>query len=200
VSVARRKLIERNFNQVRKWLSKLKKDEEIRAGLTKDGILLHIDSRLLFQAGAAGINPEAIPVLDKIAEILRSNQASVRIEGHTDNIPIHTAHYPSNWELSTARAVNVLRYFIENKKINPARFSAVGYGPTRPIASNDTPQGRAKNRRVTILLKYPKAGIGRKRGGKGDRKESGIVPAKKKKRIHVSLNLRKELKLYQGGK
>ncbi|NOY52949.1 MAG: OmpA family protein [Deltaproteobacteria bacterium] len=200
VEVARRKLIAQNFNEVRKWLTKLKMEEKVRAGLTKDGIRLHIDSRLLFRVGGAEINPEAIPVLDKIAEVLRSNRAVVQIEGHTDNVPIHTARYPSNWELSTARAVNVLRYFVEKEKIDPARFSAVGYGAMRPIASNDTPEGRATNRRVMLLLKYPKAGIGRKTEEKDAREKLWMLAPKKRKGVHVSLNLRKELKLYQGGK
>ena len=76
----------------------------------------------------------------------------ISIEGHTDNLPIHSERYPSNWELSTSRAVNVLRYFIEKGGISQKRISAVGMGEFQPIAENDTPENRAKNRRVEIVL------------------------------------------------
>ena len=76
----------------------------------------------------------------------------MRVEGHTDNIPIQTARFPSNWELSVARAVNVVKYFAEVSNIDPQRLSAVGYGESRPVAANDTASNRVKNRRVEILL------------------------------------------------
>ena len=74
------------------------------------------------------------------------------VEGHTDNVPINTARFPSNWELSTARAVSVVRYLSEVVGVEPDRFSAVGYGDTKPKGSNDTPKNRKKNRRVEIIL------------------------------------------------
>ncbi len=195
VEVARRKLIERNYNEVRKWLTKLKMEDKVRADRTEQGILIHVDSKVLFQAGAADVNPEATAVLHKIGEVLRTNKAEVRIEGHTDNVPIHTARYPSNWELSTARAVKALRYFVEEEKMDPLRFSAVGYGDTRPIASNDTPEGRSTNRRVTLILNYPDDKIEmpteKKMGPSGGTRKKG--------KVHVSMNLRKELKLKRGG-
>jgi chemotaxis protein MotB len=78
----------------------------------------------------------------------------VRIEGHTDNTPVSTPQYPSNWELSTARAMTVLRYFVAKDYVIPRKIEAVGKGPYFPIASNDTPEGRAANRRVEIYLSY----------------------------------------------
>jgi chemotaxis protein MotB len=77
----------------------------------------------------------------------------VRVEGHTDNVSIHTKRFPSNWELSIARAVSVVKHFAEVNQIDPQRLSAVGYGKSRPVAPNDTPSNRAKNRRVEIILK-----------------------------------------------
>jgi chemotaxis protein MotB len=74
------------------------------------------------------------------------------VEGHTDNVPIHTRQFPSNWELSTARAVNVLKYFADADRIDPRRLSAVGYGESKPLVNNDSPRNRAKNRRVEIVL------------------------------------------------
>jgi chemotaxis protein MotB len=83
---------------------------------------------------------------------IRATNASVRIEGHTDNVPIHTETYPSNWELSTARAVNVLRYFIEERGFPPEKLFAEGFADTRPRAANDTAERRAKNRRVNFVV------------------------------------------------
>jgi chemotaxis protein MotB len=90
--------------------------------------------------------------LDKIAQALTNVPFSLRVEGHTDNVPIQTKRFPSNWELSIARAVNVVKYFAQVSNIDPQRLSAVGYGESRPVVENDTPSNRAKNRRVEILL------------------------------------------------
>jgi chemotaxis protein MotB len=76
----------------------------------------------------------------------------IRVEGHTDNVPIHTKRFPSNWELSTIRAVNVLKYFANEGRIDPRRLSAVGYGESKPLVANNSPRDRAKNRRVEIVL------------------------------------------------
>lgn len=124
----------------------------------------------------------------------------MRIEGHTDNVPIRTPRYPSNWELSTARAVNVLRYFTEQENLHASRFSAVGYGDTQPVASNDTAEGRAKNRRVALILLYPK-------GAKeivvpSQSSRSAAAPQVKEKRgapVRFSLNMKKKLKQGTGG-
>ena len=106
---------------------------------------------VMFDSGSAQIRPEFTPILEKIAEELMKIPNDIRIEGHTDNRPIHTPMFPSNWELSAARATSVLRFLVK-KGIDPSRLSAVGYGEFRPVASNDTPEGRAKNRRVEILI------------------------------------------------
>jgi len=118
-------------------------------------ILIRFKDNVLFESGKADIMPSALPVLSNIAAVLKTYQSQiggVRIEGHTDNVPIHTAAFPSNWELSTARAIAVLRYFIEEKGLPPQIFSAVGYGEYHPVASNNTIEGRAKNRRVDIVI------------------------------------------------
>ncbi len=90
--------------------------------------------------------------MDTIAQAIKKVSYSVRVEGHTDNVPIQTPRFPSNWELSVGRAVNVVKYFAEVSDMNPQRLSAVGYGESRPVVPNDTPLNRAKNRRVEILL------------------------------------------------
>ena len=119
---------------------------------TDKGILITLEESFLFRSGIADIDPGGLPLLDKIADVIRKTSNPIRVEGHTDNDKINTVRFPSNWELSIARAVNVVKYLVEAGKISPHRLSAVGYGESRPIFPNDTPQHRAENRRVEILL------------------------------------------------
>ena len=94
----------------------------------------------------------AAEVLSRIAEKVRPLNAHIHVEGHTDNIPIKTAQFPSNWELSTSRATNVLQHLVSSAELKPEYLSAVGYGEYRPVAPNDTPHGRAANRRVDLVV------------------------------------------------
>ena len=119
---------------------------------THKGARLFFDDYLLFELGKAKIRSNGLPVLDKLAAVIKSTPYKARVEGHTDNVPIRTKQFPSNWELSIARAVNVVKYLADAKKIDPGRLSAVGYGESRPIGPNNSPASRAKNRRVEIVL------------------------------------------------
>jgi len=130
----------------------MESDLNIQVNHTQHGTRLSFEDQVLFDFGKAAINPAGFTFLDTIAKALKIVNYAVRVEGHTDNIPIQTKRFPSNWELSVARAVNVVKYFAEVSNINPQRLSAVGYGESRPVASNDLPTERAKNRRVEILL------------------------------------------------
>lgn len=121
---------------------------------TGAGVLIRVDGEALFAPGSAKINSKATPFLDEIARILRKSGLSMRVEGHTDDVPMRSALYSSNWELSGARAAAVTRYLIA-RGAPPEHLSAVGYGDMRPIASNDTPEGRAKNRRAEFLIQKP---------------------------------------------
>jgi chemotaxis protein MotB len=96
--------------------------------------------------------PKALAVVDRIAATLKPLSYGIRVEGHTDNTPIHTAQFPSNWELSTSRATFLLQYLISTAQIPAPRLSAVGYGEFRPVAPNTTPEGRAANRRVDLVV------------------------------------------------
>ena len=116
------------------------------------GLIVRMKDSVLFDSGQAELKPAAMAVLDKLAETVKGLPNQIRIEGHTDDRPIHTALYPSNWELSTARATNVIRYLIERCGMSPKRLSAAGYGEYRPVADNSTETGRARNRRVDIVL------------------------------------------------
>jgi chemotaxis protein MotB len=130
----------------------VKADLDIEVTHTDQGTRLSFENQVLFDFGRAAINPAGFIFLDKIADVLSKIPYAVRVEGHTDNVPIQTRRFPSNWELSVARAVNVVKYFAEVSNIDPKRLSAVGYGESRPVAANDSPSNRAINRRVEILL------------------------------------------------
>ena len=124
----------------------------INVSYSSQGAHITFEDFLLFDFGKAEINLDGVAFLDQLAALLQKVPYPVRVEGHTDNVPIHTARYPSNWELSIARAVSVVKYFAESGKINPQRLSAVGYGETRPVVPNDSATNRARNRRVEIVL------------------------------------------------
>ena len=123
---------------------------ELQGKLTVDVL-----DKILFDSGQAEVKPEGLAVLKRVVEILMTvTDKVIRIEGHTDNIPIAGAlakRYPTNWELSAARALNVTRY-LEKEGIDPSILSAAAFGEYQPVAENDTPGGRAKNRRIAIIL------------------------------------------------
>ncbi len=115
-------------------------------------IVISIPEPILFESGEANLRPEALPFLQALAEVLIELDRPVKVEGHTDNVPIRSARYPSNWELSAARAVVVVRILTELYGVPPAHAAAHAYADSRPIADNSTPDGRAKNRRVEIVV------------------------------------------------
>jgi len=125
---------------------------EIAVHRERDGLVISLREFGFFDSGSAAIKPEALPSLDRIASILSVRTCPLRIEGHTDDIPIHTRHMTSNWELSTARATELVRLLIVRYRFSPDRLSAAGYAQYHPIASNATAQGRAQNRRVDIVI------------------------------------------------
>jgi len=116
------------------------------------GLVVTVVAEVLFDSGKAKVRPVGKEVLSKVANVLIKINENIIVEGHTDNVPIKHSGWKSNWELSTQRALNVLHYFIDEKGLNPERFSAAGYGPYRPMASNATVEGRQKNRRVEIVV------------------------------------------------
>ena len=119
---------------------------------TQDGFKAVVPNPVLFASGDASLGEGIYPILDGIIKIAEQDRLSIQVEGHTDSLPIHTAKFPSNWELSTMRAVNILRYLQQNG-IPPGRLAAIGFAEYRPAAGNDTPEGRQKNRRIEILFR-----------------------------------------------
>ena len=116
------------------------------------GFVIRLADRVLFETGQGAIDLGSNHILTKIGSILAKTAYQIRIEGHTDNIPINTEKFPSNWELSTTRAISVLRYFIDVHGISANRLSAEGFGKFRPIVPNDLPENQRKNRRVEIKI------------------------------------------------
>lgn len=133
----------------------------VRIDLTKRGIEMQFASAAFYNAGSAVINPSSVPMIDKVIQALNAIEYyrfNVDLEGHTDNVPINTAQFPSNWELSVGRATNIVRYMIE-KEVDPDRLKAAGYADTRPLVPNvDSLSGeplrenQAKNRRILIRI------------------------------------------------
>lgn len=127
--------------------------EDVQIYLDKRGLNIELKDRVLFDTGKAELKENSKAVLDKVTAVLTKVNNEIIIEGHTDNIPINTSEMPNNFHLSTARALSVLDYFLAtNKELNPAKISAQGYGEYRPIATNNTVEGRAQNRRVNIIV------------------------------------------------
>ncbi len=118
----------------------------------RDGLVISLREAGFFDSGSATPKPEAVPTLRFIATRLGATPYDLRIEGHTDNVPIHNNQFDSNWELSTARATAIARLFLELKAIPPDRLSAAGYAEYHPVASNATAVGRAENRRVDLVV------------------------------------------------
>ncbi|WP_196137346.1 flagellar motor protein MotD [Aliikangiella sp. G2MR2-5] len=127
--------------------------EQELADITSDENWININLRsgLLFPSGSDDLNDNAGPLMEEVSKHLNSNLQMILVHGHTDNIPIDTERFPSNWELSSARGVAVVRK-LQNMGVQPSRMSVEGHGQFQPVASNDTPEGRAKNRRVVISI------------------------------------------------
>jgi len=130
-------------------------EDAIKVQVTETGIAIQISDPIGFESGSADVNPKLYGVLKDLSNVINAAPSSlIRVEGHTDNVPIHSAKYPSNWELSSARALSVVRYMANNGDVDPSRMSAIGYGEYRPIAPNTTPENRKTNRRIEIYVDY----------------------------------------------
>jgi chemotaxis protein MotB len=125
---------------------------EVALHRESEGLVISLQEFGFFDSGSATIKPESVSALDRIASILAIRTYRLRIEGHTDNVPIHTATMASNWELSTARATELVRLLILRHRFAPERLAAAGYAEYHPVASNLTAAGRAQNRRVDIVI------------------------------------------------
>jgi chemotaxis protein MotB len=140
------------MSSIEAYLIKQGAQNKVSLSITRRGLVVSLKEAGFFNSGSAAIKPDGYQLLNTIIEAMVQYDNPLRVEGHTDNVPISTAQFPSNWELSGARATNVLRYMIKNYNVDPTMLSATGYGEFRPTAENNTPEGRNKNRRVDIVL------------------------------------------------
>jgi chemotaxis protein MotB len=134
------------------------KDIPISVTTNERGVTVHIMEEMLFASGSADLKQASVPAMDTLAGVLRRLKNDLRVEGHTDNVPINTPQFPSNWHLSVARALNVAYYLIQRHGLLQERVSVVGYSEYRPLMPNDSPENRSKNRRVDIVILTPGQG------------------------------------------
>lgn len=151
--LAENQQMENTQEKIQEYIKENKLEGELSVNITEGGLLVRISDRALFPSGSAELLPESQKIIPIIADMLGKMQQQVLISGHTDNVPIATSRYPSNWELSTDRAQNFMRLLMaRNPKLDAKRFSVVGYGEFRPAATNETEEGRQRNRRVEVLV------------------------------------------------
>ena len=144
------------FRDIRNELESALADEikrnDVALHMEADSLVVSLREMGFFDSGSASIKPGAEDAFGRVARILREHSCLVRIEGHTDNVPIHTAQFASNWELSTARATGLVKLLIEQYDISAARLSAAGYAEFHPVSANDSAKGRQLNRRVDVVI------------------------------------------------
>jgi chemotaxis protein MotB len=133
-------------------LEKEIKNGAVEVNLEPRGLVVSLKQTAFFPSGTDAIDPTTYPILEKVAEALNAVSNPLRIEGHTDSVPIHTARFRSNWELSAARSISMMELMADRFHVDRQRVAIVGYADTAPQTSNDTPEGRASNRRVDIVI------------------------------------------------
>jgi chemotaxis protein MotB len=145
-----------SYDRVLKQLQKILEQEvnKDKVELSQNGrnIIVSFKEKLFFKIGSADIRAEALPILNEVGKVIREQKLTMRVEGHSCDIPIRTVKFPSNWELSAIRAVNVSKYLIEKVQVAPQKVSVAGYGQYRPMVPNTSEANRARNRRVDIVL------------------------------------------------
>jgi len=144
--------LERTRRQMEQLLSDKIAQHTVSIKMGRDGLVISLREAGFFSSGSATPQPEALPTLRQVAAALGRTPYDMRIEGHTDNIPIHNALFDSNWELSSARATQIARMFLNLGAIAPEKLSAAGFAEFHPVASNDTAEGRSQNRRIDLVI------------------------------------------------
>lgn len=145
-------LLQETLEKVQDYIEENDLDINVEIRYKDRGIVLEIKDEILFESGKAELKPEAYIILKKLSGLLQTMPNTILVEGHTDNRPIHSSIFPSNWELSTARSLAVVRHMSERLDLAPERFAAVGFGEYRPVVPNDSAQNMARNRRVMIVI------------------------------------------------
>jgi chemotaxis protein MotB len=161
--------------KMQEYIDQNQLDEQLSTELSEEGLMIRIKERALFPSGSAQLVGQAQSIIPVVAGLLGSVPERVVVSGHTDNVPINTAQFPSNWELSSTRAMNFMKALLaSNPSMNPARFSAIGYSEYRPLADNKTDEGRSKNRRVEVFIaRNYRFNPNEKAGGKTEQPDTG---------------------------
>src|SRR3989338_844259 len=146
--------LERAKAELEDRLGKEISDKEVKIEMLEKGLVITFVSEVLFDSGKAQLKPDSFQKLDKVANVINTTvrDLNIGIEGHTDNDPIRYSAWKTNWELSTGRALSVLHYLIDINEVGPGRLSVIGYGEFHPVESNDTVEGKAKNRRGEVVV------------------------------------------------
>lgn len=159
VTMVRKRQDDAQAEDISKLLEELRKDlgpellrNEVALTSTNDGLIISLREIGFFESGSADIRRDSLPAFGRIASLLVKHHCGIRIEGHTDNVPIHNGRFADNWELSTARSAELVRLLITKYGFAAQRLSAAGYAEFHPVASNDSPEARAQNRRVDIVV------------------------------------------------
>ena len=140
------------IEEVREYIEDMELAEHVKVIEEEEQVILRIDSVILFDLGKADIKESGKDTLREVGKLLKEIDSEVVVQGHTDNLPINTTLFPTNWELSTKRATNVVLFLVDESDMDPLKLTATGNGEFRPIAPNDTPENRQKNRRVDIVV------------------------------------------------
>lgn len=148
----REEVLKNLLAQIQKYIKENGLQQQVTAADTERGVVIRLKDIFLFDLGKADLKPQAYPILKKMDDLFTGLDAPISVEGHTDNIKINTSKYPSNWELSTARSLSVLHYFVDSNHLPAKQFSAVGYGEFHPLKPNTTEENRQLNRRVEIVV------------------------------------------------
>ncbi|MGI6083907.1 MAG: OmpA/MotB family protein [Acetivibrionales bacterium] len=146
------KALDEAKNDIRDIIEEQGISDKIQVIEEKDFLLIRLEQEVFFESGSADILPEGRTILSSLAPSLRDIENEIMVSGHTDNVPMANKRYETNWELSTARATNVVRYFVEVENLNPSFFTATGNSEYKPVGDNNTPEGRQKNRRIEIKI------------------------------------------------
>jgi len=145
----------KDAEKIKNVIKDKKLDEAVKVEVTEKGIAIMLRDPVGFASGSADLKDQGKEILKDISDVIKNNPSlKVRVEGHTDDVPIHSNRYNSNWELSSARSLSVVQLLAGNTGIQPQNMSAVGYGEYRPIVPNSSPENRSKNRRIQIFVDY----------------------------------------------
>ena len=172
--IAENQKLEQVQRQMEEYIQQNNLQDQLSTQMTEEGLMIRIGERALFPSGSATLGNQAQQIIPVVAGLLASVNERVLISGHTDNVPISNAQFPTNWDLSSARALNFMKAILAQPGgLNPQRFSAIGYGEYRPIADNKTEEGKQQNRRVEVLIARDYQFNGGSSGGNSD--ESNVI-------------------------